>query len=126
MVQISNSIGGGNYGQIVQAGRDANVIRSAGPATALDAAGQLRAAIGELDLAPDARAGALGALDEIDAQLRRPEPDQRQVADRLERLTTLLRHGGSLLGAGAALIHPIGAIAAWLGPLGASLLASLR
>ena len=119
MATISNSIGGDNYGDIVQAGRDAHVTKHAG--AALDAARELRAALGRIDLPPAARGEALGALVEIEDELRGPAPDRRAVADRLERVTAVPRRAGALLGAGVALATPIGTIASWLGPLGAAL-----
>lgn len=120
MPNISNSIGGDNFGDIVQAGRDARVTKVTAADDALEAliaVRRLRAALGGAGLQGEAHAQASRAVDEIESELRAPEPDRETVARRLERLTGLLKAGGALLSAGAAIADPIGTIARWIGLL---------
>jgi hypothetical protein len=127
MVQISNSIGGSNYGDITQGGRDVVVTKvvSADPRQALNAVRSLRATLDGLDVPQDVRSRADSALVEIAGELRKPEPDKGAITTRLERFTELLGDVGAFASAGAALIRPIRTIATWLGPIGASVLGSL-
>lgn len=106
-------ITGGQQGTVVTteaAQRAVYELRQALTATRLDAA---------------AAAEARARVDEIDAELRAPLPDQGRVAGRLERLTRLLAAAGSLTTAGAALIGPLQTLAGWLGTLGEPILQML-
>jgi hypothetical protein len=129
MANISNSVGGDNFGDVVQAGHDANVTKVSGSsADVLDllvALKQLRASVDGLDAPANLRDAAAHAVGEVEQELRAPTPDRQNVAGSLERLTELLKKGGALASAGAALVDPIGKIAQWLGPLGTSVLAAL-
>jgi hypothetical protein len=128
MVEISNRIDGENHGDVIQAGRDANVTKIIGtdPLDALLAVGRLRAALDGLKLPPDQRVSAARTIDELEAELRRTQPDREKVAGGLQRLTSLLKAAGSIAASGAALLGPIGTIAGWLGPLGAAISSSVR
>lgn len=64
-------------------------------------------------------------VDAIAGEMKKPEPDKAQVEGRLSKVTQVLKGAGALVGAGAALIAPITAIANWLGPIGASILGLL-
>lgn len=88
---------------------------------ALEAVVRLRAALTSLPLEGATAAEAVAAVDEVDRELRAPEPDRSRVAGQLERLTRTVSAAGGLAGAGAALAAPLHALAAWLGPLGAHL-----
>jgi hypothetical protein len=122
---FDNRFEGDNYGQINQAGRDVNVT-NVGSLDALLATDALRAELGRLALSPEARRAAEDDLDEVERELRRPEPDRERVAGRLESLTEVLSSAGALAAAGAALLGPIGAIAGFLGPLGKAVLELTR
>jgi len=61
-------------------------------------------------------------VDEIDTELRAPQPDRPRIAAVLERLTRVLAAAGSLAAAGAALIGPLRTLAGWLGTLGEPIL----
>jgi hypothetical protein len=128
MGNISNYIGGENHGDIVQAGRDANVtqVHGADMLDALIAARRLRAALTDAALDPARRASAAQTIDELESELRKPDPDRDVVAHRLERFTTIVKTAGALLTSGVALATPIGTIASWLGPLGQAINNALR
>jgi hypothetical protein len=123
---FNNRFEGDNYGQINQAGRDVNVTNVGSSLDALVATDALRAELARLGLAPDARRAAEDDLDEVERELRRPEPDRERIAGRLESLTEVLSSAGALAAAGTALLGPIGAIAGFLGPLGKAVLELTR
>lgn len=127
MVQISNTIGGNNFGDITQGGRDVVVTKvvSPDPRQALNAVRTLRGSLAGLELPEQVRSEAGRALDEIEDELRIPDPDRGVVSKRLERFTELLTGAGAVAQAGVSLIRPIRAIAAWVGPIGAALLGHL-
>jgi hypothetical protein len=122
VAQFNNRIDGSNHGTINQAGRDVNVTNlTASSLDALLAAGELRSALASLGLAPEDRRAAQQELDEVERELRRPDPDREQLAGRLKGLTEILKSAGALATAGAALFGPIGVIAGFLGPLGSAI-----
>jgi hypothetical protein len=127
MVQISNTIGGNNFGDITQGGRDVVVTKvvTPDPRQALNAVRTLRGTLARLELPGEVRSEAGRALDEIDGELRIPDPDRGVITARLERFTELLTGAGAVASAGASLIRPIRQIAAWVGPIGAALLGRL-
>lgn len=127
MVQISNTIGGNNDGDITQGGRDVLVTKvvSPDPRQALNAVRTLRGSLAGLELPGEVRSEAGRALEEIEGELRVPDPDRGVITARLERFTELLAGTGALASAGASLIRPIRQIATWLGPVGAALLGHL-
>lgn len=64
-------------------------------------------------------------VEEIDSELRAPQPDRPRVASALERLTRLLAGAGALATAGVGLIAPLQTLAGWLGTLGEPILGLL-
>ena len=127
MAHFDNRIEGSNYGTINQAGRDVNVTNvAASSLDALHAAGELRSALASLGLAPEDRRAAQQELDEVERELRRPDPDREQLAGRLRGLTQILKSAGALATAGAALFGPIGVIAGFLGPVGSAIVQAAR
>ena len=110
--------------QIANATRgDANVRTDA--AMALEAVGDLRSVVSELDVPIDVRSRAGWALDDMVDELCRPDPDRDVMASRLWRLTEFLQGSGVEVGSGSAPFRPIARIAAWVGPLGEALLKRL-
>jgi hypothetical protein len=94
--------------------------------------GDVRAVVAELrrQLEATAMPGGVGAaaladVANIEAEVRGRNPDRRGIAERLTRLTQLLHTAGTLGTAGAALRAPLGALANWLGALGAPILGML-
>ncbi|WP_404388722.1 hypothetical protein [Humibacillus xanthopallidus] len=89
-----------------------------------DALADLRSAF---DAAPVARQDPVAQreVDRIDEALSGAEPDRAAATSALERLTRRLTSLGALSAAGAALIAPISALAEWLGPVAASVVALL-
>ena len=94
---------------------DARVV-SPDPRQALNAVRTLRGRVALLEIGEEAGAEAVLALDEIEDELRMPEPDRGVVTARLERFTELVT--GAVDGGDPGLIRPIRAIAAWVGPMG--------
>lgn len=92
------------------------------------AAQALQSALAAADLpglSPGQRAQLTADADAIVAEVSEPDPPQTSIRDRLARITGVLRDAGALAGAAAALVGPVTALAQWLGPLGASVLAML-
>lgn len=92
------------------------------PRQALHAVRTLRRSLAGLELSEQVRSEGGRALDEIEDELRIPEPDRGVVTARLERFTELLTDTGAVEQAGASLVRPIRQIAVWVGPMGAALL----
>jgi hypothetical protein len=104
---------GGQYGSLVTAEEAGRAVRD------------LRDALAGLPLDGTTAAAARAQVAEIDAAVRGPTPDKPRTASTLGRLIRLLTDAGSLATAGAALVGPLQALAGWLGPHGAALLALL-
>ena len=122
-----NQFDGPVHGTINQAGRDIIAPGAASsPVEALAAVAQIRAALNGVELPPEADQAARQELDAVEQELRKPEPDRDQVAGGLERATETLKTAGALAAAGAALVGPIGAVAGFLGPVGAAVLKLIR
>jgi hypothetical protein len=120
----SISIGGSNSGHISQAGGDLEIVNLSAPpdvGAALRAVEEVRAAMAGLSLSWSVAPVADRSLDELERELRRPRPDRREVATRLQWLTELLAGAGALASAGGTLVEGIGTIARWLGPFGTSI-----
>jgi len=100
-------------------------VVSADPRQAQNAVRTLRGALESLELRGAARSEAGRVLDEIEDELRMPEPDRGVVTARLERFTELVAGAGAIDMDDPGLIRPIRAIAAWVGPIGAPLFAQL-
>ena len=93
--------------------------------TVIDARREIRVVRQNLDqaaLPPQSRLAAGRALEGVEEELDKPEPDRGRVAGRLEELTRILASAGALAGAGGVLVQPLRRLASWLGPLGLSLL----
>ena len=115
MSPITNNFNGPNYGDFYQAEGDINISSTA---EARVAAKKLRAALHEAALPRETAVTAARELEQIELELRKPQPDRQRIARPLERLTATLKTAGALASAGAALIGPIGVLAGFLGPLG--------
>ena len=126
MGEVQNTISGTVHGSVQQAGRDIQAATVLGSRDALAALWDLRAALSAAELTPAERDLAGRELRVLELELDSAVADRRQVLHSLERVTDLLKATGALAAAGAALAGPIGAIAGWLGPVGAGLLRTLR
>jgi hypothetical protein len=93
---------------------DTRVV-SPDPRQAQNAVRTLRGTLESLELGGAARSQAARALDEIEDELRMPEPDRGVVTARLERFTELVTDGGEV---DETLSRRIRTIAAWVGPMG--------
>ncbi|MBM6623215.1 hypothetical protein JTF08_16525 [Micrococcaceae bacterium RIT802] len=107
-VSGNQRVSGGQHGQAVSTDATRHALR------------ELRAAVLQAGL-DDGRAAAVAApLEDIDAELAKPEPDRSKVGRALDELTALLLSAGALASAGQALAGPIRAIASWVGSWGPS------
>ena len=96
--------------------QDSNTrVVSADPRQAQNAVRTLRGALESLELRGAARSEAARVLDEIQDELRMPEPDRGVVTARLERFTELATNRCAV---DETLSRRIRTIAAWVGPMG--------
>ncbi|MEV7135739.1 hypothetical protein AB0N24_23000 [Arthrobacter sp. NPDC093128] len=86
---------------------------------------QLRSAIEELRLTASERTYAQEQLKSVQAALSAASPDKKKAAEHLRGFTATIKEAGELATAGSAVASAIGNIAAWLGPVGVSILALL-
>src|SRR5262245_13207624 len=100
-------------------------VTTDGTAEALESVGRLQDAIRALDLPGDAISRAGWAADDMEDELRRPDPDRDVMASRLWRLTEFLQAEGVRVEPGTPLFDAVAGIAAWVGPLGEALLRRL-
>ena len=106
------------------AGRD-QVVRAPGTERALAEVASLRGQLAELRLTAAERRRAERDLTAVEGGLRGPAPDKVAIGDHLSLFAAGLRQAGALAAAGTSLLTSIQAIAHWLGPLGAAVLALL-
>ena len=66
------------------------------------------------------------AVDRLHEEMAKPHPDQPRAARALKDLTAILTSAGALVGAGLALVDPIGRIAVALGGAAVSVLKEIR
>jgi hypothetical protein len=102
---------------------DTRVV-SPDPRQALNAVRRLGGITARLGLPDRVRSEACGELEQIEKEIRMPDPDRGVVTARLERFTEIL------IGAGVdmtrrSLIRSIRQIAVWLGPIGVPLVLHL-
>ncbi len=98
---------------------DTRVV-SPDPRQALNAVRTLRGIIARLGLPDEVSSEACGALEQIEDEIRMPDPDRGLVTARLERFTEILI-GASVDMTRRSLIRSIRHIAVWLGPIGVPL-----
>jgi hypothetical protein len=79
---------------------------------------QLRREVSERALPADTRTIVERDLDACDVELERPEPNPKLLHDRLANVAQVLVGVGAVVSAGTGLGAALGALAAWLGPLG--------
>jgi len=99
-------------------------VVSPDPRQALNAVRTLRRTLARLGLPDRVSSEAGGALEEIEDELRMPDPDRGVVIARLERFTEILAGAGVDM-TRRSLIRSIRQIAAWLGPIGVPLVLHL-
>jgi hypothetical protein len=76
-------------------------------------------------LTEDDRRASAAAVDRLHAELSKPKPDPPKAAAALKDLTAVLTSAGALVGAGLALVDPIGRIAIALGGAAVSVLRAI-
>ena len=119
---VINNVAGDQY----VSGRQSGVAVSLSDAQTAAQALQTALATADLsELSADQRAQLTTDADAIVAEVHASDPPQESIRDRLARITSILRDAGALAGAAAAIVGPVTALAQWLGPLGASVLALL-
>jgi len=84
--------------------------------------GVLRTELDRLGLPPDVAHQVNTEVESLDAELASPAPDRPTMADRLVRITRLVTAAGAAVTAGGTLAGALTSLAAWLGPIGDSVL----
>ena len=102
---------------------DTRVV-SPDPRQALNAVRTLRGIIARLGLPNGVGSEACGQLEQIEKEIRMPDPDRGVVTARLERCTEILTGAGVDM-TRRSLIRSIRQIAVWLGPIGVPLVGRL-
>ena len=102
---------------------DTRVV-SPDPRQALNAVRTLRGIIARLGLPDGVRWEACGELEQIEKEIRMPDPDRGVVTAHLERFTEILASAGVDM-TRRSLIRSIRQIAVWLGPIGVPLVGRL-
>jgi hypothetical protein len=115
--------GRGDQGATMMQISDTRVV-SPDPRQARNAVRTLRRTLARLGLPDRVSSEAGGALEEIAAELRMPDPDRRVLTARLERFIEILAGAGVDM-TRRSLIRSIRQIAAWLGPIGVPLVVHL-
>ena len=119
---VINNVAGDQY----VSGRQSGAAVSLSDAQTAAQALQTALATADLsELSADQRTQLTTDADAIVAEVHASDPPQESIRDRLARITSILRDAGALAGAAAAIVGPVTALAQWLGPLGASVLALL-
>jgi hypothetical protein len=104
------------------AGRD-QVIGA--PAEVVAELALLRRSLDDLRLTGPERAAADQELAGAEEAVRRPEPDRAAASSHLSRFVQGLKDAGALATAGTAVLQSIRALATWIGPVGAGIIALL-
>ncbi|MFD5400424.1 hypothetical protein [Streptomyces griseorubiginosus] len=84
--------------------------------------GVLRSELDRLALPPDVARQVNTEVESLDAELASPAPDRPTMAERLMRITRLVTAAGAAVTAGGTLAGALTSLAAWLGPIGDSVL----
>ena len=118
------NIGSQQAGAIYQAAGDQTIEHGGGTLAlgALRAVGDLRTALESTQMPDAAKQEATHALQDVEAQLGAPAPDEGEIADGLERIIGTLGQAGALASAGEALVSPLRTIASFAGAAGAAAL----
>jgi hypothetical protein len=72
-------------------------------------------ALSRVPLPPHARAHSEAQVREVQAEMAKPRPDRRRVAEHLTGLASVLASVGAVGTAVSGLLGPLGALAQWLG-----------
>lgn len=86
----------------------------------------IRELLKTVPLTENDRAATKDAVDRLEGELKKPEPDTSKAAGALEDLTGILKAAGALAGAGLALVDPISSIALALGGAAGAVLRHIR
>jgi hypothetical protein len=84
--------------------------------------GLLRSELDRLALPPDVASQVNAEVASLDAELASPAPDRTTMAQRLVRIARLVTAAGGAVTASGTLAGALSSFAAWLGPVGASVL----
>ncbi|MEU0947909.1 hypothetical protein ABZ379_35180 [Streptomyces canus] len=87
--------------------------------------GLLRSELDRLALPPDVASQVNTEVASLDAELASPAPDRTTMAQRLVRITRLVTAAGAAVTAGGTLAGALSSFAAWLGPIGDSVLRAI-
>lgn len=116
----SMNVAGGD----INIGGDINAAVASG-SDALELVRQLRTAIGTLELPAKTRTQTSTQLNAIEKEIDKPQPNKSSIADKLGKLTTLLKAAGAIATAGAGVVPIILRLASWLGEHGKAIIGML-
>jgi hypothetical protein len=122
-ITVQNQNAGGNINNVegtLYAGGQQVVSVSVGDARR--ALQELAGALPRVPLEHRERLEADAAVQGIDEELRRPEPDRNRVAEHVGRLAKVLSAAGALASSALGLATPLGTLVGWLGRTVASFL----
>jgi hypothetical protein len=95
------------------------------PAEVVAELARLRRSLDELRLTGTQRQAADRELAAAEEAIRRAEPDRAAAGSHLSRFVQGLKDAGALATAGTAVLQSIHALATWIGPVGAGIIALL-
>jgi hypothetical protein len=119
-----------NAGSMIVAAGDVNVggdinAANASGSDALELVRQLRTAIGALNLPAKTRTQTSTQLNAIEKEFDKRQPDKSSIADKLGKLTTVLKAAGAIATAGTGVVPIILRLASWLGEHGKAIIGML-
>ncbi|WP_406221391.1 hypothetical protein [Streptomyces canus] len=105
--------------QTIHGGQHGQFAMATDPRAMLDL---LRSELDRLALPPDVASQVNTEVASLDAELASPSPDRTTMAQRLVQITRLVTAAGAAVTAGGTLAGALSSFAAWLGPIGDSVL----
>jgi hypothetical protein len=121
---VTFNIGNQHGGIVNNVARDQTIHGDQRGAMVLDVArgrallAELRREVQAAPLPAGDRVSALGDIEACDRALDDPDPDPHSIGDRLGALTRVVLAAGAVASAGTGIGAALGALAAWLGPVG--------
>ncbi|MDT0482929.1 MULTISPECIES: hypothetical protein [Streptomyces] len=105
--------------QTIHGGQHGQFAMTTDPRAMLDL---LRSELDRLALPPEVASQVNTEVASLDAELASPSPDRTTMAQRLVQITRLVTAAGAAVTAGGTLAGALSSFAAWLGPIGDSVL----
>ncbi|MFG2725535.1 hypothetical protein [Streptomyces canus] len=105
--------------QTIHGGQHGQFAMTTDPRAMLDL---LRSELDRLALPPDVASQVNAEVESLDSELASPSPDRTTMAQRLVQITRLVTAAGAAVTAGGTLAGALSSFAAWLGPVGDTVL----